>query len=159
MSGLANILLWLTLTAIGLVIEMYLPKIDAMVPILILLLQERNYKTIFWLVPIFVLLQEGLGTRIFGGTIVWYVVICTLFKIGERFFSTVTFLFVFFLSAGIGLAYYVLNILLAPLQNFEVETQQLIDSSLLQAIFIPLGWLIVKRFRPHVEDTQPLNHD
>ena len=159
MIGLANIFFWLSLTALAIIIEMYLPKIDAMVPILILLLQERNYKTMLWLLPIFILLQEGLGTRFFGGSIVWYVLICTLFKIGERFFDTATFMFVFFLSAATGFAYYLLNLLWAPLQNFEVQIQQLIDSSLLQAIFIPVGWLIVKRFRPHEEENQPSNRD
>ncbi|MBQ7584978.1 MAG: hypothetical protein IJU40_01850 [Desulfovibrionaceae bacterium] len=151
MIGLTHTLWWLLVTALGIVVQTMIPRIDALVAAMILLLQDRNYKIMVWLLPLFVLLQEGLGTRIFGGTLVWYIVIGCLFKIGERFFSTKTFLFVFFLSAAIGVAYYALNVLLAPLQDLEVNPQELLDTSLLQSIFTPCSWLFLEHFKPTVE--------
>lgn len=147
MSGLGNICFWLIFTAAGLVCEMLVPRIDALVCGLIVLLQERNFKTLVWLLPLFVLLQEGLGSRPFGGSVVWYAVIVLFFHIGERFFNSGTFVFVFFLSAACGAASYALNVLMAPLQDLEVNVQQLIDSSLLQAIFLPISWCVVHYLR------------
>ena len=138
-------------TAFGIMVQSVIPKIDALVCGIILLLQERGYKTLLWLLPVFILLQEGLGTRIFGSTIVWYVLIVCLFKIGERFFSAQTFLFVFFLAAAIGAGYYALNMLFAPLQNLELPPHEVLDASLLQAIFIPCSWLVAKYMRPKID--------
>ncbi|MBO4334858.1 MAG: hypothetical protein J5846_03365 [Desulfovibrio sp.] len=147
MRGIGNVCFWLAFTAVGLVCEMLIPRIDALICGFILLLQERNYRTLCWLLPLFVLLQEGLGSRTFGGSIVWYAVIFLLFRIGERFFNSGTFIFVFFLSAAFGAASYGLNVLMAPLQDLEIDVQQLIDSSLAQAIFLPLSWCVIKYLR------------
>lgn len=147
MSGFANVCWWLTFTCVGIVVEMVFPRIDALATACILLMQERGYKTLFWLMPLFVLLQEGLGTRNFGGSIVWYTVIFLFFRLGERFFTCDTLLFVIFLAAACGCAYYGINLLLAPLQDLEVDVQSLLDASLLQALYLPISWCICKYLR------------
>ncbi|MBO4369486.1 MAG: hypothetical protein J5803_05250 [Desulfovibrio sp.] len=154
MGGFGNVFWWLGFTCVGIVAEMLLPRIDALVAGFIILLQERNYKTLLWLLPLFVLLQEGLGTRTFGGSIVWYTVIFLFFRIGERFFTTDTFVFVFFLSTACGAAYYGIHILMAPLQDLEINTEQLMDVSFLQALFLPFSWRICTFLRPK-EDPHP----
>ena len=154
MSGLAHIFWWLAFTVAGLVLQMFLPRIDALVAGVIVLLQERLYKSMLWILPLFILLQEGLGTRTFGGSILWYVVICVLFLVGERFFNSKTFLFVFFLSAAVGAAYYGLNMLLAPLQNLEIQSQDLLDSSIVQTAVVICTWVITKRLRPGIEEEE-----
>ncbi|MBQ7618195.1 MAG: hypothetical protein IJS50_04910, partial [Desulfovibrio sp.] len=63
MSGFTNVSWWLAFTCVGIITEMLIPRIDALVSGLILLLQERAYLTILWLLPLFVFLQEGLGSR------------------------------------------------------------------------------------------------
>lgn len=151
MSGFASALWWFAYTIFAMVIQMLLPHIDAFVGAFILLLQERSYKSLLWFLPFVILLQEGLGTRPFGGSIVWYVSIASFFYIGERFFSSHTSLFVLFLSSAIGAAYYGITLLLAPLQNLDVNTHALLDSSLVQTVVIVATWMLVRRFRPRVE--------
>ncbi len=106
MSGFVNVCWWLAFTCTGIVVEMLIPRIDALVPGMIVLLQERSYRTLAWLLPLFVLLQEGLGTQAFGASIVWYTLLYLFFRLGERFFTSDTAVFVFFLSSACGAAYY-----------------------------------------------------
>ncbi len=151
MSKFANICFWLAMTYVGLIVQMFIPRIDALVPEIIYLLQEKSYKTLIWLMPIIILLQEGLGTRPFGGSIVWYTIIYLIYRLGERFFTSDTFVFVFFLSAACGSAYYGFNVLLAPLQDLEVDSQLLMDLSFLQAIYVPFALYICKYLRREVK--------
>lgn len=154
MSGVGNVCWWLACTCAGIVTEMLIPRIDALVGGIILLLQERAYATLLWVAPLFVLLQEGLGTRTFGGSIVWYTVVFLLFRLGERFFNADTFVFVFFLSAACGAAYYGINVLFAPLQDLTINVEELMDLSLLQAIVLPVSWCVMKVLRPRSEKSE-----
>lgn len=147
MSKFANVCFWLAFTYVGIIVQMFVPRLDALVPGVIYLLQVRAYKTLLWLMPIIILLQEGLGTRTFGGSIVWYTTIYLIYRLGERFFTSDTFVFVFFLSAACGSAYYGFNMLLAPLQELEIDSQLLMDLSFLQALYLPLVLSICKYLR------------
>lgn len=106
MSRLRNVLWWLGFCACAVALQTAVPGLDALVVGLVILLQERDYKNMLWLLPLFVLLQEGMGTRIFGGIIVWYAAVIALFKLGRWLFEVENFIFVFLLSACLGGAYY-----------------------------------------------------
>ncbi|MBR4742361.1 MAG: hypothetical protein IK079_05645, partial [Desulfovibrio sp.] len=71
-----------------------------------------------------------------------------------RFFETKTFLFVFSLSAAIGCAYYAIFLLLAPLEELNINSQQLFDASMLQTFYVGLSWSILKRMRGKVEKNE-----
>ncbi|MCR4666116.1 MAG: hypothetical protein K5657_02350 [Desulfovibrio sp.] len=157
MGWFGNVLWWLGFTCTGIVCQMLVPRIDALLAGLILLLQQRDYRTLLWVLPLFIFLQEGLGTSRFGSSIVWYALIFLLFHIGERFFRSDTFVFVFFLSAAGGAAYYGIHLLMAPLQELDVNVEQLVDASFLQAFFLPLFWRICSLLRPK-EELHP-DHD
>ena len=72
MQAVRNIFWWLCFVALGICVQSLVPCLDALVVGLVILLQERDYKNLCWLLPLFVLLQEGIGTSPFGATIVWY---------------------------------------------------------------------------------------
>ncbi|MBQ7617847.1 MAG: hypothetical protein IJS50_03135, partial [Desulfovibrio sp.] len=89
-----------------------------------------------------------------GGSIVWYTLVFLLFRLGQRFFNAETFIFVFFLSVACGAAYYGWQLLLAPLQDLNVDAKELFHLSFLQAIVLPTMWFLGKCLRPKVEKTQ-----
>ncbi|MBQ7456056.1 MAG: hypothetical protein IJS54_00380 [Desulfovibrio sp.] len=147
MSSLVNVGFWLLFTVVGVIVEMLIPRIDAFVAGILVLLQERRYASLLWVLPLFVAIQEGLGTRMFGGSIVWYAVVILLFFVGERFFTTDTVPFVLAISAAYGCAFYGLHILMAPLQELAIDTGKLMDVAILQAVVIPVVWRICRYAR------------
>lgn len=140
MSKCRNLIWWTCFTAAAICLQTLVPGLDALAVGLIILLQERDYKNMLWLLPLFVLLQEGMGTRPFGGVIVWYVAVIVLFKLGRWLFEVENFVFVFLLSGCLGAAYYGVSWLMAPLQNLPFNMQDMLDKSLIQALFMPFAW-------------------
>ena len=143
MSTLRDVIWWLCFLAAAVGIQAFVPGLDVMTVGLIILLQERDYKNMLWLLPLFILLQEGMGTRVFGGVIVWYIAVIVLFRMGSWLFEAENFLFIFLLSACLGAAYFGVAWLMAPLQDLPFNFQDTLDKSLIQAIFIPFAWKLL----------------
>ncbi|GAB1255074.1 hypothetical protein [Desulfovibrio falkowii] len=143
MSTLRDVIWWLCFLAAAVGIQAFVPGLDVMTVGLIILLQERDYKSMLWLLPLFILLQEGMGTRVFGGVIVWYIAVIVLFRMGRWLFEAENFLFIFLLSACLGAAYFGVAWLMAPLQDLPFNFQDTLDKSLIQAIFIPFAWKLL----------------
>ena len=143
MSKFRNICWGLFFMAAAIGLQALTPGLDALAVGIIILLQERDYKNMLWLLPLFVLLQEGMGTRVFGGVIVWYAAIIVLFKLGRWLFEVENFIFIFLLSSCLGAAYYGVAWLMAPLQDIPFNVQDTLDKSLIQALFLPFAWRLL----------------
>ena len=143
MSKFRNICWWLFFMAAAIGLQDLTPGLDALAVGIIILLQERDYKNMLWLLPLFVLLQEGMGTRVFGGVIVWYAAIIVLFKLGRWLFEVENFIFIFLLSSCLGATYYGVAWLMAPLQDIPFNVQDTLDKSLIQALFLPFAWRLL----------------
>lgn len=143
MSTLRDVIWWLCFLTAAVGIQAFVPGLDVMTVGLIILLQERDYKNMLWLLPLFILLQEGMGTRVFGGVIVWYIAVIVLFRMGRWLFEAENFLFIFLLSACLGAAYFGVAWLMAPLQDLPFNFQDTLDKSLIQVIFIPFAWKLL----------------
>ena len=154
MSTLRDIIWWLCFLAAAVGVQAFIPGLDVMTVGLIILLQERDYKNMLWLLPLFILLQEGMGTRPFGAVIVWYAAVILMFKMGRWLFEVENFIFVFLLSACLGAAYYGVAWLMSPLQNLPFDMQGTLDRSLIQAIFVPFAWRLLVATRHWNPDDQ-----
>ena len=84
-----------------------------------------------------ILVQEGVGTLDFGTSVLWYLLVITLFFIGRWMFETENWLL---LSGCIGLAHYGVIWLMTRLQFIPLDTTQLLDESILQALLTPFVW-------------------
>ena len=62
MQAVRNIFWWLCFVALGICVQSLVPCLDALVVGLVILLQERDYKNLCWLLPLFVLLQDARHT-------------------------------------------------------------------------------------------------
>ena len=92
------------------------------------------------LFSLLILVQEGVGTLDFGTSVLWYLLVITLFFIGRWMFETENWLFVLLLSGCIGLAHYGAIWLMTRLQFIPLDTTQLLDESILQALLTPFVW-------------------
>jgi hypothetical protein len=154
MKNFRNIFWWTCFMAAAIALQAAVPGLDVLTVGLIILLQERDYKNMLWLLPLFILLQEGMGTRAFGAVIVWYAAVIALFKMGRWLFEVENFIFVFLLSACLGAAYYAVAWLMAPLQNLPFNVQDTMDTSLIQAIFVPFAWRLLVATRRNAHDQE-----
>jgi hypothetical protein len=147
MATFKNICWWACFIALAVCVQAMASGLDVLVVGLIILLQERDYKDMLWLLPLFILLQEGMGTRPFGAAVVWYAATVVVFMLGRWLFEVGNFIFVFLLSACLGCAYYGVAWLMAPLQNLAFNVQDTLDKSLVQAIFMPFAWQAIVAVR------------
>ena len=126
----------------AIVIQALFPGLDVFAAGLLILLQERDYKNMLWLVPLFILLQEGMGTRLFGGSVLLYMATALFFRLGQCLFEMESFFFVVLLSAALIAPWYALDWLMAPLQNLAFSTNDTLDKCLFQAFFLPFAWRV-----------------
>ncbi len=147
---------WICFIPIGIFLQRTFPAVDALLIGLILTLQEKRYKDLLWLFPLLVLLQEGMGSREFGGMVLWYFFVIILVLVGRWLFEVQNILFVFLISSCLGVAHFILVYMLAPLQDLQVDLEQLSQDSVIQAVFIPLAWLFAhwtRRWTRHADNT------
>ncbi len=133
---------WFFFIPICIYLQAAMPAVDALLIGLIITLQEHRYKDLLWTLPIIIFIQEGIGSREFGGAILWYSLVILLFIIGRWLFEVQNTLFVLLLSGCLGVAHFALVYLLAPLQDLQVSMDQLIYENAIQAIFIPIAWVL-----------------
>ena len=114
-----NILWWVAFFVFGLALQQALPGTDVLVAGLFLALQERRPFQLAVVLLALILVQEGVGTLDFGTSVLWYRLVITLFFIGRWMFETDNWLFVLFIP---------------------LDTTQLLDESILQALLTPFVW-------------------
>jgi hypothetical protein len=147
-KNLIRLVWWFTYIVGALVLQQQIPGVDALTPGFLLALQEKNPWRTFWLFLVFVLIQEGCGSLHFGSAILWYGGQAAFFRIGERFFVSDNFLFVFMLSLVLGVYHVLLVMFMCAVQGLPVEYVALLRESILQALLIPLVWGVVYISRP-----------
>lgn len=148
MEKISNFAWWLCFIYVGVCIQTLAPGLDVLAVGLIILLQEEDYKAMLWLAPLFCLLQEGMGTRPFGTALIWYGAIIASFILGRWLFEARNFIFIFLLSGSLGVTYFLVAWLTAPLQNIAFNFPDTLDKALTQAIFMPFAWRMLLALRP-----------
>ena len=148
-----DILWWLLWGAFCLWLQARLPGVDAFVPVILLSLQEKRWKTTVWLCIFCVCIHEGAGTLSFGTTVLWYGSLLGLYFVGRAFFVVDSLFFVAFFTLAAGALFMLVMLALPPLQYVPVPLERLLGQSLMQMLLIPPCWGIARltrrRFLPH----------
>lgn len=148
MSALRNLLWWTVFVVLSITLQAAIPGLDALAVGICLLLEGRDYRNALWLLPFFILLQEGMGTAQFGGSMLWYAVLMLLYKVCRWLFAVNTFFFVLLFSLCLGLACFGLSWVLAPLQaNPAFDPRTAADISLMHALYVPVAWWLLAPLR------------
>ncbi len=143
---------WFLFFCVCVIFQAIIPALDAMVIGLILVLQEKRYKDLLWLLPSLILIQEGIGSRDFGGMLLWYAIVFVLFILGRWLFEVQNLLFVLLMAFCLGGAHFALVYTLAPLQNLAVNIELLMEESIYQALFVVPAWWIAHLTRKWVNN-------
>lgn len=128
-------------------LQAVIPGLDALVPGLIVSLQERNFRQIFAIFGLCTLIQEGVGTLDFGASLLWYSTVVFIFFLGRWLFETENLVFIFMLSACIGVSHYAIVRAMCALQFIPVNEPLLLDESSLQGLLTPVLWKIASLTR------------
>lgn len=136
----ANAIWWFLNICLAVLLQNNLSGLDFLLPLFIVALQEKNGLQLAWTTPVFLLLQEGMGTSYFGNTLLWYAATVAFFYFGHWLFEVENFLFIFLLSACLGASHYMVFSFMSNLQDIPVNLQTLLDESVFQALLTPLWW-------------------
>ena len=142
-----NVGWWLCYAFAGITLQALMPGLDFLLPGFILALQERRYPQILAVGACFVLLQEGMGSMAFGGTLLWYALAAIAFHVGCGLLQGTGFLFVTLFGILLSCAHYVVFALLTTLQDIPWEPSLLFDECVFQALFTPWVWLVAAILR------------
>lgn len=154
-ATLANIVWWAIYFVAGLTLQLHFPGTDALVPGVMLSCQEGRFRQTAVLCLLAILIQEGTGSLAFGSAILWYGALIFLFAIGRLLFVTGSLFFVVLLAILLGLTHSALLYVTSSLQSFTVESFDLAQQAMAQALLIPplyaVSTLARKRFRNNYE--------
>lgn len=143
-----NLFWWAGYVIAAVIIQGQLPGFDALAPGFLIALQERKKMQVFWLFVLFCLIQEGTGSLRFGASLLWYGGHIVFFLINSRFFVADNILSVTLLSAILavyrGLVFWFMSVI----QDYGVDYAALLEECVLQALLVPLLWLLADLLRP-----------
>ena len=135
-----NAFWWAAFLFPAITMQRLFPGVDFLLVGLLITLQERRYADLAWVLPLLIILQEGMGTREFGVVLLWYVVIAAIFLLGRWLFDVENFLYAFLLSACLAASYFAVAFLMSPLYAVPVDMHRLLDESVHLALLLPVCW-------------------
>ena len=147
-----NVTWWFFYILIAIGLQQNFPGLDFLLPGFIIAVQERNVAQVGWVGLFFILLQEGLGSLAFGGTIMWYLLAIVWFFIAYNLFEVESFLFIFLLSGILATMHLAVFYMIASLQNIPVNNTKIMEESVYQALMTPFVWWAAqwtRKFVPH----------
>ena len=144
LSKTRNAVWWALFLFPAIIMQRFFPGVDFLLAGLLLTLQERRYADLVWLLPLLVILQEGMGTREFGVVLLWYVVVTAIFFLGRWLFDVESFLYVFLFSACLAACYFAVAFLMSPLYAVPVDMRGLLDESVHLALLFPVYWKLAQ---------------
>ena len=142
-----NRIWWFMYICLGIFLQAGFSGLDFLLPGLIVAIQERKPVQLIWVLLIFTVLQEGMGSMAFGSTLIWYVSTSALFYLGYSLFEVENFLFIFLLSGCLAATHIGIMHGMAILQNLPLNFNRLIEESVFQALVTPFVWRIAQTSR------------
>jgi hypothetical protein len=143
-SKTRNAFWWWGFLLPAITLQRLFPGVDFLLAGLLLTLQERRYTDLVWVLPLLVILQEGMGTREFGVVLLWYMVVVAVFLLGRWFFDAENFLYAFLFSGCLAACHFAVVFLMSPLYAVSVDVDRLRDESLHLALLLPVCWRLAQ---------------
>ena len=149
-----NILWWVVFFLLAIYAQSFLSGVDFLLIGVIIAMQERRPAQLAWVILASILLQEGVGTLPFGSALLWYSFAVIVFYGGRALFEAENFVFIFLISALLGLLHYILTYAMADLHDMRIDTTRLMVESATQALIIPPLWRLAYFFRGKVKTNE-----
>lgn len=148
MSAFANTSFWVAFLMAGIIAQAALPGLDTLLLGIILITEERDYKTMVWFVPSVVLLQEGMGTQAFGASLVCVTLSLIFFYLCSRLATASRAGFYVVLSMVMGGVRFLVDWFFANLEGLAFVTEHLFGDALIETLYILAGWTLLRHLRP-----------
>jgi hypothetical protein len=142
-----NAVWWVLFLFPAISLQRFFPGVDFLLVGFLLTLQERRYADMPWMLPLLVILQEGMGTREFGVVLLWYMAVAAVFLLGRWLFDVENFLYAFLFSAVLAACYFAVAFLMSPLYAVPVDAHRLLDESVHLALLLPVCWKLAQYTR------------
>ncbi len=147
MSAFRNTLWWITFLMACIVLQVVLPGIDALLLGVILLIEEREWRTMVWYVPAMVLLQEGIGTQAFGGTVMLIGLCVFLHRLCQPIAQASRAGFSLFFCLLMGGLLMFTDWFIATLEGLPASMEDLVFYGLAETVYLLIGWTLLVRLR------------
>ncbi len=147
MSAFRNTLSWIVFLMAGIVLQAALPGIDALLLGVILLIEERDWRTMVWFVPAMVLLQEGTGTQDFGGTVMLIGLCVFLHRLCQPIAQASRLGFSLFFCPLMGGLFMFTNWFIATLEGLPAPMEDIVFTGLAETAWLLAGWTLLVRLR------------
>ncbi len=147
-ANASNALWWFFFILCSIIAQKYFSGLDFLIIGFIILLQEEDLKQILFLAPLLFFIQESISTFAFGSTLLWYFSAFALLIIGKLLFEVENFLFMFLYSSALSFVRIGIFAFMASLEEISYNSVTVADSSVLQALVMPLVWSLLIFTRP-----------
>ncbi len=147
MAKMRSVLWWLAFACAGIAAELYAPGLDVLAAGMLAMLEEKDYRSLVWFLPLAVLLQEGMGTTHFGASVAFYATLLACYFALSVLRSASRLIFVLALSLVLGAARLLLWRLFALLQGYPDDPALALHLGCMQACFLPCAWLLLSHLR------------
>lgn len=147
-SNLLSIGWWSGYTLLGVWAQRFVPGVDFLAPGIVLALQKEYRYGALWLMLVWILLQEGMGSLPFGYGVAWYGMLMVFYAMGRWLFEARSILFMCLLGIALGGMHIFLGYSLARLAKLHVIMDTLLWEGMIQAVTFAGVWVIIDALYP-----------
>lgn len=143
----SNLLWWSAYIIVAIWLQKLMPGLDALVPALIICLQDENKQQTAAFVIVCMIIQEGTGTLPFGASIIWYSIVIATYYVGGWFFMGGNLMFVIVLSIAMGVSRALIFLGMGLLQPLSLDYSSMYRVYALQVLLTPFIWALGAKTR------------
>lgn len=155
MAVLRDVCWWVCFLVTGIVVQLAVPGLDALIVGIMVAARRGDFKTLVWLVPVVVILQEGMGSLFFGGSALTVGCFFLLYRVGRAMAFASDFALYLFVCAGMGAVHSFCAWFFPRLQDIPVVNEVVVADGVRQTVFLLLTWALLVRLRPAGESQPP----
>jgi hypothetical protein len=137
-----EILWWTLYTLCGIWIQDAISGVDCFGPGLLLCLQTERSKSLVWLAPIWVLLQEGTGSLPFGSALLYYAGLIYFFLLIRPYINITSPMYILSVALFAGLWHFGVVHLVSALQDIHILSRQILTQSVRITAVFPVIWAL-----------------
>lgn len=139
-SALRPAIWWTFFTAMCIWIQSFISGIDCFGPAVLVLMHLQRYREAVWLTPVWILINEGVGSLAFGCSLLWFGGLILTFLFLCQFLSSSNIIFLLSLSLLAGVGQSGIIVLMASLQEIIIPFERIVVQGILSAFLFPVLW-------------------
>lgn len=140
-----RLLFWTIFTVAAIWGQFLVPGADFLAAGFVVSLQEQKRSRTIWLVLVWILLQEGMGSLAFGTVPLLYGTLYLGYYCGRWLFEPKNFLFICLLGIFSGVMQAWLGLTMAALQDAVPDRQAVLTAAAIQISLLPLEWALLTK--------------